>query len=131
MPAPRVETVLGPAKREIGKALRAYNTAEVGNGDYHPFAVTIRDKGKIVAGLVAEMYWGWMSVNLMWVSERRRGKGFGRSLLERLKRSRESAACATCISIVSRFRRRISIRSLAIGSSGGWKDSRPVMTGFG
>jgi GNAT superfamily N-acetyltransferase len=83
MPAPRVETVLGPAKREIGKALRAYNTAAVGNGDYHPLAVTIRDKGKIVAGLVAEMYWGWMYVNLLWVSERRRGKGFGRSLLER------------------------------------------------
>jgi ribosomal protein S18 acetylase RimI-like enzyme len=82
MPAPRVEKVLGPAKREIGKALRAYNFAAVGNGDCRPMAVTIRDNGKIVGGLVAETYWGWMYVNLLWVSERHRGKGWGRSLMQ-------------------------------------------------
>ena len=83
MPAPRIEKLLGPAKREIGKALRAYNFAAVGNGDYRQFAVTIRDKGKIVGGLVAETYWGWMHVNLLWVSERRRGKGWGRELMQK------------------------------------------------
>jgi ribosomal protein S18 acetylase RimI-like enzyme len=82
MPAPQVEKVLGPAKREIGKALRAYNLAAVGNSDYRPMAVTIRDKGKIVGGLVAETYWGWMYVTLLWVSERHRGKGFGSSLMQ-------------------------------------------------
>jgi len=32
--------------------------------------------------LVAETYWGWMYVNLLWVSERHRGKGWGRSLMQ-------------------------------------------------
>jgi len=34
MPAPKVEKALGPAKREIAKALRAYNDAAAGPGGY-------------------------------------------------------------------------------------------------
>jgi ribosomal protein S18 acetylase RimI-like enzyme len=83
MPAPKIEKVLGPTKREIGKALRAYNDAAAGPGDYRTLALTVRDKGKIVGGLVAESYWGWMYVNMLWVAERHRGKGFGQSLLQK------------------------------------------------
>ena len=82
MAAPRVEKVLGPAKRELFKAMRAYNAAVAGKSDYSPLAVTIRDRGRIVGGLVAETYWGWMYVNILWVAEPRRRKGFGRSLMQ-------------------------------------------------
>jgi ribosomal protein S18 acetylase RimI-like enzyme len=82
MLAVQVETVLGPAKREIGKALRAYNVAVAGKSNYRPLAVTIREKGKIVGGLVAETYWNWMYVTLLWVSEQHRGKGWGSSLMK-------------------------------------------------
>jgi GNAT superfamily N-acetyltransferase len=81
MPAPRVERVLGPAKRELSKAMRAYNDAAAGKSDYRALAVTIRDKGKIVGGLVGETYWGWMYVNVLWVAAAHRGKGYGQSLL--------------------------------------------------
>jgi ribosomal protein S18 acetylase RimI-like enzyme len=83
MPAPQVEKVLGPAKRELFKAMRAYNKAAAGESDYRPLAVTIRDKGKIVGGLVGETYWGWMYVNVLWVAAQHRGKGCGRSLLHK------------------------------------------------
>jgi GNAT superfamily N-acetyltransferase len=82
MPALRIEKMLGPAKREIGKALRAYNHAAVGRADYRPLAVTVRDRGKIVGGVVAETFFGWMFVNMLWVSEAHRGQGWGRSLME-------------------------------------------------
>jgi GNAT superfamily N-acetyltransferase len=93
MPALRVEKVLGPAKREIFKAMRAYNRelfkamsaynkAATGKPDYRALAVTIRDKGKIVGGLVAETYWGWMYVNALWVSEKHRSKGWGTKLMQ-------------------------------------------------
>jgi len=81
MPAPKVEKTLGPAKREIGKALRAYNDAAAGPGGCGTLALTVRERGKIVGGLVAETYWGWMYVKMLWVAERHRGKGFGQSLL--------------------------------------------------
>jgi GNAT superfamily N-acetyltransferase len=81
MPAPHVERVLGPAKRELSKAMRAYNDAAAGKADYRALAVTIRDKGKIVGGLVGETYWGWMYVNVLWVAAAHRGKGYRQSLL--------------------------------------------------
>jgi GNAT superfamily N-acetyltransferase len=83
MRAPRVEKVLGPAKREIAKALRAYNLAAVGKADYRPLVLTFRNKGKIIGGLCAETYWGWMYVTLLWVAQEHRGKGLGRSLMEK------------------------------------------------
>jgi ribosomal protein S18 acetylase RimI-like enzyme len=83
MPAPQVEKVLGPAKRELFKAMRAFNAAAVGKSDYRSMALTVRHKGKIVGGLVGETYWGWMYVNVLWVSEKYRGKGLGRSLMQK------------------------------------------------
>jgi GNAT superfamily N-acetyltransferase len=83
MPAPQIEKFLGPAKRKLFKALRAYNNAAVGKSDYRAFAVTIRDRGKIAAGLVAETYLGWMFVSALWVTERHRRKGWGRSLMQK------------------------------------------------
>jgi len=83
MPGPRIERIIGPAKRELFKALRAYNDAALGTSAHRPFVVTIRDKGKIVGGLVADTYWGWMYVNVLWVSERHRGKGWGRALIQK------------------------------------------------
>jgi GNAT superfamily N-acetyltransferase len=82
MPALRVEKVLGPAKREILKAMGAYNKAATGASDYRQLAITVRDKGKIVGGLVAETYWNWMHVRSLWLSERYRGKGWGTKLMQ-------------------------------------------------
>jgi GNAT superfamily N-acetyltransferase len=82
MPAPKIEKVHGPARREIVKGLRAFNVAAVGKFDHRPLTVTIRQRGKIVAGLTAETFFGWMFVSLLWVSERHRGNGWGSSLMQ-------------------------------------------------
>ena len=82
MPVPQIEKVHGPARREIVKGLRAYNVAAVGKFDHRPLTVTIRDRGKIVGGLSAETFFGWMFVSLLWVSDKHRGKGWGSSLMQ-------------------------------------------------
>jgi predicted N-acetyltransferase YhbS len=81
MPAPQIEKVHGPARREIVKGLRAYNVAAVGKFDHRPLTVTIRERGKIVGGLAGETFFGWMFVSLLWVSDQHRGNGWGRSLM--------------------------------------------------
>jgi GNAT superfamily N-acetyltransferase len=81
MPAPQIEKVHGPARREIVKGLRAYNIAAVGKFDYRPLTVTIRERGKVVGGLVGETFFGWMFVSILWVSEQHRGNGWGSSLM--------------------------------------------------
>jgi len=73
--APQIEKVHGPARREILKGLQAHNVAAVGKSDYRSLTVTIRQRGKIVGGLTADTFFGWMFVRLLWVSERHRGKG--------------------------------------------------------
>jgi predicted N-acetyltransferase YhbS len=82
MPAPRIEKVHGPARREIAKGLRAYNVGAVGKFDHRSLTLTIRQRGKVVAGLAAETFFGWMFVSLLWVSERHRGKELGSSLMQ-------------------------------------------------
>jgi predicted N-acetyltransferase YhbS len=81
MPAPQIEKMHGPARREIVKGLRAYNVAAVGKFDHRPLTVTIRDRGKIVGGLAGETFFGWMFVSLLWVSDQHRGNGWGSSLM--------------------------------------------------
>jgi len=82
MPSVQVERAYGPARREVMKGLLAYNKGVLGKTDYRTLAVTVRDKGKIVGGLVGEAYMGWMFVSLLWVSEKYRGKDWGRSLMK-------------------------------------------------
>ena len=74
--------MLGPTKREIFKSMGAYNKAATGTSDYRQLAITVRDKGKIVGGLVAETYWNWMYIRSLWLAERHRGKGWGRKLMQ-------------------------------------------------
>ena|SRR5271165_2702321 len=82
MPTLQLEGVHGPARREIVKGLRAFNTDVLGKFDPRLLTVTIRDKGAIVGGLAGETYLGWMFVRWLWVSEPRRRKGWGRKLIQ-------------------------------------------------
>jgi GNAT superfamily N-acetyltransferase len=59
----------------------AYNEATAGKAKHRWIAVTIRERGKIVAGLLGQTYFDWMYVRLLWVADRRRGRGWGRSLI--------------------------------------------------
>jgi ADP-ribose pyrophosphatase YjhB (NUDIX family)/GNAT superfamily N-acetyltransferase len=50
--------------------------------DSGTLAVTLRDPaGELVGGLVADVAFGWLHVELLWVDERRRGRGLGSRLL--------------------------------------------------
>jgi GNAT superfamily N-acetyltransferase len=81
MPAPQIEKVHGPARRAIVKGLREYNVATAGKFDHRPLTVTVRERGEIVGGLAGETFWGWMFVSLLWVSDARRGHGYGSALM--------------------------------------------------
>jgi GNAT superfamily N-acetyltransferase len=81
MPALRIERVHGPARREIAKGLYAYNEMAGGKPNYRRLTITVRHRGRVIGGLAAEMYWGWMYVSLLWMVERHRAAGWGKSLL--------------------------------------------------
>jgi len=78
-----VERIYGPARRHIIKELHNHIQGAVGRIDSKPLAITVRERGQIVGGLVARMFLGWLFIELLWVSDERRQKGLGRSLMQK------------------------------------------------
>ena len=79
----RVEKNYGPARREGYKQLRAYNAPFAGKLDYKPLAITLREGRKVVGLLTGYTAWGWLFIDTLWVSDEKRGKGMGKSLMEK------------------------------------------------
>jgi len=66
----------------IGRGLAAFNRRYAGDDGPRPLTLLLRDPtGAIVGGLVADTYWGWLHVDLLWVREDLRGQGLGGRLL--------------------------------------------------
>jgi GNAT superfamily N-acetyltransferase len=82
MAAIKVERIHGPARREILKGLLAFNKRALGNWNFKPLSVTLRQRGAIVGGLYAETYLNWMYISLFWLADEFRGKGFGSKIMQ-------------------------------------------------
>jgi len=62
--------------------LSAYNRARVGADDYRRFALFLRAPDRaVVGGLLGDLYWGWLHVDILWVAEPLRRQGHGQALL--------------------------------------------------
>jgi ribosomal protein S18 acetylase RimI-like enzyme len=83
MARPIVERTYGPARRHLTKELKRHIKGAVGRLDSQPLAITIRERGQIVGGLVVRMFLGWLFIELLWVSDERRQRGLGRSLMQK------------------------------------------------
>lgn len=72
-----------PSARDLAtvrQGLSQYNVAKVPellNLPDEEFLVVMRENGKIVAGTVCELDWGWLFFDVVWTSESVRGKGYG------------------------------------------------------
>jgi GNAT superfamily N-acetyltransferase len=71
-----------PAWGIIGPAISEYNTQQAGDDASHPVCYLLvgRDEA-IVGGVIGVVYWDWFSVDLLWVRQDLRGRGFGHRLL--------------------------------------------------
>jgi GNAT superfamily N-acetyltransferase len=70
--------------RALGDMLNAYNEAKAGPLNFERMFLSVRDpEGSLVGGLLGGTYWGWLSVNVLFVGETCRGTGIGGELLAR------------------------------------------------
>lgn len=74
-------------KRHIIDQLIAYNLTQVPARQGELFVdlsrKAVSESGEIIAGIIARMYcWNCADVDVLWVSERYRGSGIGKRLLE-------------------------------------------------
>lgn len=64
------------------RGLSAHNAAIAGPRNRSPLAISLRDgEGTIVGGLIGELKWQWLHVDLLWIDEAHRGAGHGDRLV--------------------------------------------------
>ncbi len=78
--------------------LRDYN-AQVstlfGPEDTVPLTIYAHDdQGHVLGGIVAQTYWNWLVVDLLVVTEEKRGCGLGRRLMEHAEAEARSRGCS-------------------------------------
>ena len=82
-PPPRIEPATADDAAAVFAGLRAFNDAACGSAlDDQPLHRVIRDAdGVPCAGLVADVYGGWLMVHALWVDASQRGRRLGQALL--------------------------------------------------
>ena len=83
----RRETDTTAAREAVLAGLAAHNELRVGPRNARPFALGLRDdEGRLVGGLIGELKWEWLYVDLFWIDESHRGSGHGEALLRQAER---------------------------------------------
>ena len=74
------------AWRIIGQGLRDHNKQQAGDDNSQGLCLALfSPENEIVGGVIAEVNWDWLFINVMWVKEELRGQGYGKSLLMRVE----------------------------------------------
>src|SRR6202023_1608853 len=85
MPKIAVERTIGKTKKAVLDGLIGYNTEKMGKQKYKRFAVSLRERNKIVGGIVGEVWTTVLFIQLFWIEARFRGKGHGTALIEKIE----------------------------------------------
>jgi GNAT superfamily N-acetyltransferase len=80
-----VERTIGETKRAVLAGLIRYNDENMAKQRYRRFAISLRNKGTIVGGIVGEVWMTVLFIQLFWIEERFRGKGYGTALIGKIE----------------------------------------------
>jgi GNAT superfamily N-acetyltransferase len=68
----------------IGRGVGTYNREQVGDSNFQRLCFVLQTADQeIVGGVLGEVYYGWFYLDLLWVKEELRGRGYGHRLLTR------------------------------------------------
>ena len=72
-----------PAWGIIGGGINEFNNQQAGESNGKMLCYLLETDGKeVVGGVIGETHWDWLYINLMWIREDLRGRGYGKQLLE-------------------------------------------------
>lgn len=75
--------------------LSAFNVAVTADSSYRPLVLVARkDDNEIIGGLLGELFWGALAINILWVDAAHRGQGIGAALVARAEAEARTAGCA-------------------------------------
>jgi GNAT superfamily N-acetyltransferase len=78
----QIVSVEEPAWAIIGGGIHEYNTQQTGDDQSQALCFVLRGSNEeVVGGVIGATYWEWLHVDLLWVRDDLRGRGFGHRLL--------------------------------------------------
>jgi ribosomal protein S18 acetylase RimI-like enzyme len=64
--------------KAIGGGIRSYNAQQAGDDHSQSLCFVLHDSHQeIVGGVVGATHWDWCYINLLWIKEELRGRGYG------------------------------------------------------
>src|SRR5258708_4261636 len=85
MPSISVERTIGNTKKAVLGGLIGYNNEKMGKQKYKRFAISLRSDDEIVGGIVWEVWTAVLFIELFWMEEKYRGKGYGKKLIKAIE----------------------------------------------
>ena len=86
-----------PSENEIdfiNKSLQNFNDEKVGADNHELLNIVEYDEnGNVIAGLLGGTYWGWMHIDILFVSEAFRKQGLGSRLLTAAEKEAKNRGC--------------------------------------
>lgn len=77
-----IEKIDQPAWEIIGGGISAFNQQQAGEDHAKNLCIVLKaPDGEIVGGAIGATFWDWFHLDLMWIKEELRGKGFGSRIL--------------------------------------------------
>lgn len=78
----------------IFHGLRAYNDAHVGPTERVSLAVFVRNAdGRVLGGLTAQVKFGWVHVDWLWLPDTLRGRGVGSAVMDAVEEDARRRGC--------------------------------------
>lgn len=78
----RVVRAEKPQWNVIGPAISEFNARQAGDDNSRAVCYVVRGPDETIAGgVIGVVYWDWFSIDLIWVREDLRGRGYGHELL--------------------------------------------------
>jgi GNAT superfamily N-acetyltransferase len=78
----------------INEGLRAYNRRFAPDDHFSPLVILLRDRDQtLVGGLLGTTYWGWLHIDILWLTETVRRQGYGQKLVETAEQEARQRGC--------------------------------------
>ena len=90
-----LETSPNPTDEKfITDRLSEFNTKKAGPDNRQPLNIFLRDEqNQIVGGLLGGTYWGWFVIEILWVAEEMRGRGYGKKMVQMAEQEAIKRGC--------------------------------------